>query len=611
MPPVTRRQSKIPAPPSVVHRVTAGSEHTLAALARSAVRSPAIRRLAISLVGALAIAALPNAPANPSHVKIDPKLAATGPWFDRLNAWRASVSQSALSENTTFSAGDVLHATYMVQTGQITHGESTAYPQYTVAGDIAGQNSNIFVSSSTGTSDTQAIDWWMGAPFHAMAMMDPRLATTGFGSYRNSAYTWQMGAAVNVGQGMTGSGSYPVYFPGNNSTEPLTRYSGNEFPDPTGACPGYTGLPLFVEVGANVNTTAGPVHTLVANGTSLTNCVIDSTNPTYAGYLKWRGGVIVFPQQPLQFGNTYTVALTVNSLPYSWSFQVGNALAAPPPSGPPPVMPYKGLYTMDEYGGIHPDDSLAVTVSAYWGGWSIARAAKALPGANSPQSGAVLDGYGGLHSYGIPISLSTSAYWGGWDIARDFAFLPNGSGGFVLDAYGGLHPFHVNGSTAPLSAQGFAYWGGWDIARKVVIFPDGSGGYVMDGWGGLHAFGINGPAPASTTNVANTGYWPGWTIARDVVLVPGNGNHSGYVLDGYGGAHAFHPTGDGSTLPAAITPTYWGWDIARSIWFLPGSATAGYTLDGYGGPHPFGGAPAITSYSYWGGWDHAKDLFGA
>src|SRR5258708_8162501 len=62
MPPVTRRQSKIPPPLSVVPRVPAGSAHPFAALARSAVRSPAIRRLAISLAGALAIATLPNAP---------------------------------------------------------------------------------------------------------------------------------------------------------------------------------------------------------------------------------------------------------------------------------------------------------------------------------------------------------------------------------------------------------------------------------------------------------------------------------------------------------------------------------------------------------------------
>jgi hypothetical protein len=159
-----------------------------------------------------------------------------------------------------------------------------------------------------------------------MGMMDPRLTTTGFGSYRNSAYTWQMAAAVNVGQGMTAPGQYPVYFPGNGSTEPLTAYSGNEFPDPTQACPGYSGLPLFIEVGANVATTVGPVHTLVGNGASLTNCIIDSTNATFAPYLTWRGGAIVFPQQPLQNGVTYTVALTVNGLPYTWSFTVGSSL---------------------------------------------------------------------------------------------------------------------------------------------------------------------------------------------------------------------------------------------------------------------------------------------
>ena len=286
--------------------------------------TPIPRRLCVSLPAALLLVLLPILPAAHAHLAMTPTAGA--PWLDRLNAWRASTSTPALTESSTYSAGDVLHATYMVQTGQITHGESTAYPQYTLAGDIAGQNSNIFVSSSTGTSDVQAIDWWMGAPFHAMAMMDPRLTTTGFGSYRNAAYTWQMGAAVNTGQGMTAPGQYPVYFPGNGSIEPLTAYSGNEFPDPTQACPGYSGLPLFIEVGANVTTTAGPVHTLVGNGASLTNCVIDSTNATFAPYLTWRGGVIVFPQQTLQNGVRYVVALTVNGLPYTWSFTVGSSL---------------------------------------------------------------------------------------------------------------------------------------------------------------------------------------------------------------------------------------------------------------------------------------------
>jgi len=314
---------KIATPVFVVRRVTPTSKHVFAVLSGAAARSSAIRGLTIPLVAALALALLPAAATGPSAVHFQPKLAANGPWLDRFNAWRASTSTSILTENPTWSAGDYNHAVYMVQTGQVTHSESTAYAQYTPSGDLAARNSNIMVSSSTGTADTTAIDWWMAAPFHAQAMMDPRLTTTGFGSYRNAAYTWAMSAAVDVGQGMSAPGQYPVFFPGNGSSEPLTNYSGNESPDPTLACPGATGLPLFIEVGGNVATTAGPVHTLTGNGSPLAHCVIDSTDSRYTSYLKWRGAVIVFPQQPLQSGVTYVVTLTVNLVPYTWSFNVG------------------------------------------------------------------------------------------------------------------------------------------------------------------------------------------------------------------------------------------------------------------------------------------------
>jgi spore germination protein YaaH len=263
---------------------------------------------------------------------------------------------------------------------------------------------------------------------------------------------------------------------------------------------------------------------------------------------------------------------------------------------------YKGLYTLDAYGGISANSSPPLIDSASWPGWKIARAAQALPGA-TPQSGAVLDGYGGLHSYGAPITLTLSAYWPGWEIARDFAFLPDGSGGYVLDGYGGLHPFAVNGHALPAAVRTTAYWPGWDIARKLGIFSDGTGGYVMDGYGGLHPFGIGAAPPAPATGAA---YWPGWQIARAVVLIPGS--HAGYVLDGYGGLHSF------SGAPALSSGAYWpGWDIARSIWLLAGStmaAPSGYLLDGFGGVHPFGGASALTSHPYWPGLDIARNLTG-
>jgi spore germination protein YaaH len=264
--------------------------------------------------------------------------------------------------------------------------------------------------------------------------------------------------------------------------------------------------------------------------------------------------------------------------------------------------PFRGLYTLDAFGGVNADLSPPLAGSAYWPNWKIARAAHALPGAGAPQSGLVLDGLGGLHAYGVSMTVSGAPYWG-WDIARDFAFLPDGSGGYVLDGYGGLHPFGVNGHAAPAAAHGSPYWG-WDIARKVVLFSDGSGGYVMDGYGGLHPFGIgSGSVPAGAVGAA---YWPGWQIARDVVLIPGS--HAGYTLDGYGGLHPFNGA-------PAESAAYWGgFDIARGVWLLPGStlgAPQGYTLDGYGGLHPFGGAPALTGTPYWPGWDIAKSIWGA
>ena len=278
-------------------------------------------------------------------------------------------------------------------------------------------------------------------------------------------------------------------------------------------------------------------------------------------------------------------------------------------NGGPPPPPFKGLYTLDAYGGINPDDSAPVSAPSYWPGWNIARAAKGLPGPTAPQSGLVLDGFGGLHPYGTPAPSETSGsaghYWG-FDIARDFAFMPDGSGGLLLDGYGGLHGFGVNGGVAPAPTPGYSYFGS-DVAVKVVIAADGKGGYVLDAYGGVHPFGINGnPAPPA---VQNTGYW-NWRAAQDMALIPGqNGGYQGFVLDKFGGLHPFIALG--STLPAVPTTSYFGFNIARGIFFLSGSSTQGYTLDGYGGLHPFGGAPAIVSHAYWPGKDIAKSLFGA
>lgn len=256
--------------------------------------------------------------------------AASSVWLDRFNLWRAASNLPPVTENTTWSQGDYNHSLYMVKNDQVTHYELSSLPYYTVAGDTAARNGNIQVSSMTSTTDDHAIDWWMGAPFHELGMMDPRLTSTGFGSYREVKSGWQAGFTLDTLRGNSFSGgTYPVYFPGNGSAVPLTTYSGNEFPDPLQGCPGYSapvGLPVTIQVGGNVATSV-TAHSFTGNGVPLAHCVIDSTNAAVGSNLVSRGAVIVIPQQPLTQGVTYTVALTVNGAPYTWSFGISSANA--------------------------------------------------------------------------------------------------------------------------------------------------------------------------------------------------------------------------------------------------------------------------------------------
>jgi len=249
-------------------------------------------------------------------------------WLSRLNYWRSTAGLPPVVEDPNMSAGDYDHAVWMVKNETLSHSESPGSPYYTAAGNTAAQNSNVELSSSTATTDVSAIDFWMGAPFHAMGMVDPRLTTTGYGAYRQAGATpWASGFALNVIQGnpFTG-GSWPTYWPANGVTVPMRTYSGNESPNPLAGCPGYSGtvgLPVFVETGGFV-TTSVSAHAFTGNGAPLAHCVIDGTTNggAFNNELNDRGGVIVIPQAPLQPGVLYAVALTVNGTPYAWSFEV-------------------------------------------------------------------------------------------------------------------------------------------------------------------------------------------------------------------------------------------------------------------------------------------------
>ena len=274
---------------------------------------------------------------------------------------------------------------------------------------------------------------------------------------------------------------------------------------------------------------------------------------------------------------------------------------------------------------------LAIVLAGAGLGSVVPAAAAPAPGTE----GVVVDGFGGLHvvTYGATptiTSFNRVDYWRGWDIVRGVALRSADPttcasfGGYTVDGYGGLHPFGINGKTPPSKPRDGPYWKGWDIARSVALVPvdprnpdsPPAGGFVLDGYGGLQYFTIDATVPRPT--ITGAPYWPNWDIARGLIILTNPGGYNGgFVVDAWGGLHPFSIE---AKAPEAVVPgsgSYWpNWSIVHGGTGLPGAAeNGGLTLDGWGGLHPFtlGAGPPpdvsqVTISAYWPNWDIARGV---
>ncbi|HEY3343330.1 MAG TPA: CAP domain-containing protein [Anaerolineaceae bacterium] len=257
-------------------------------------------------------------------------------WLARVNAYRTAAHLPALTENTTWSDGDLKHARYTVGNGVLGHTEDSSKPYYTPEGAAAAGSSNVMASSSSTATDESAIDMWMQGPFHALGILDPRLSVTGFGSFRDAkaAGSPHMAAALDVirGNGALPAGfSYPVMWPGSGATVSLSSYTGGESPNPLSKCSGYsipTGLPIILQVGSGSSTPQVSAHSFSQGTTPLEHCLYDETSfpagSTETSILAWRNAIVLIPRAPLTPGKTYSVSITDRGTRYNWSFTIGN-----------------------------------------------------------------------------------------------------------------------------------------------------------------------------------------------------------------------------------------------------------------------------------------------
>lgn len=123
---------------------------------------------------------------------------------------------------------------------------------------------------------------------------------------------------------------------------------------------------------------------------------------------------------------------------------------------------------------------------------------------------------------------------------------------------------------------------------------------MLDGYGTVWPF--NAPAVAYPHFSSDLG--------RGIALLPKSTTVTGgYVLDGWGGMHPF------GTAPTLTNYPYFGFDIARGLtswtfdltsWrYSSTSHVGGWIIDGYGGLHEYQTAPAVSSGGSW-NWDIAR-----
>lgn len=272
----------------------------------------------------------PTPQPSPTIVALDPE------WLRYLNDFRAAARLPVLREDSAWSAESGLHSRYMVLSGDVGHSENPDNPFYTNAGNTAGDTGNIAIGNASSAPFQWAFNYWLSAPFHAVPMLDPQLAVTGFGEYRDPSGIQTIGATLDVerGRGPLPDGvQFPIFWPGNDSVTWVLRYSLPEFPAALSHCAGYsqaTGAPIIIQIGDGSRTPTVTATTVLRDGEPVAHCRFDETNYTHPDawtqrsarlILDQRDAIILIPAAPMVPYATYAVRVDTNGETYTWSFR--------------------------------------------------------------------------------------------------------------------------------------------------------------------------------------------------------------------------------------------------------------------------------------------------
>lgn len=256
-------------------------------------------------------------------------------WLSYLNRFREIAALPPVLDWEPYNAGSEHHSHYMVvNNAPIAHSQDRQNPLFDPAGNQAARNGNIFATSRMEANYVWGFNFWASAPFHLIGMLDPTLNLVGYGDHVEASGEVKMAAVLDIGSdpGEDNSVTYPVLFPGPDSSTWIVRHSMIEWPDPVGSCPGYarpTGAPIVLFLGDGSGTPQVANHRLAMGDTPLDSCLFDETSYRNADPYAEKVGrtilgkndaVVIIPRTPLAADEAYTVQVTANGQTHTWQF---------------------------------------------------------------------------------------------------------------------------------------------------------------------------------------------------------------------------------------------------------------------------------------------------
>ena len=221
----------------------------------------------------------------------------------QLNALRAGVGLSPVTYDDTLSRGCKKHATYhRLNPTQRLHSEDPALAGYTKAGDNAARSSVLVY----GADPDAVFGAWESAPYHRMALLDPRLVASGYWS----EFGISCMNAVVVDQALRTPVLTAYTYPASGQRDVATTFWCNELPNPCdlvrrSARSAPTGMNISVQFN-------GPwlrveqVNVSSASVAAAGRPPVDLTVLSRQSVL--RGGLVLIPHRPLRTGKTYSAA---------------------------------------------------------------------------------------------------------------------------------------------------------------------------------------------------------------------------------------------------------------------------------------------------------------